>query len=150
METMDYEHGRLLSETMPAKEPRAYAEILEETPPDDLIGFMRRQQGGMHPATFLSLSYDPANAATLADGRVAIPATILYWSGGDPDEWYPVEQWQIDGSTSLYTYVVILDEEDGAWKVDEQLGFCPFAGCDEIWTGTAPAPIATPVATPEG
>ena len=155
--------GRMLISAMaPAQNPNAYAVILAATPPAPLLD-QHRATGQNQP--LIGLTFDPANALLLEDGRIAIPATALYWK----DDFWEPQQWQIDESDSFSTVLYVLTDASGTWKVDETLTFCPYAGCYSSWEAwanqvgipvptldvpgplpwTIPAGTATPAASPE-
>lgn len=116
----------LISAMAPAKSPNAYAVILDSTPPASFLD-QRRATGENRP--LIALTFNSANALLLEDGRIAIPATALYWKD---DSWKP-QQWQIDESDSFSTVLYVLAGASGTWKVDETLAFCPYAGCSATW-----------------
>ncbi|MGN6033001.1 MAG: hypothetical protein ACTHQE_15215, partial [Thermomicrobiales bacterium] len=116
----------LISAMAPARSPNAYAVILDSTPPASILD-QRRATGENQP--LIALTFNPANALLLEDGRIAIPATALYWKD---DSWKP-QQWQIDESDSFSTVLYVLTGASGSWKVDETLAFCPYAGCSATW-----------------
>ncbi|MGB3329630.1 MAG: hypothetical protein WBA46_11795 [Thermomicrobiales bacterium] len=118
-------HSMLISATAPAKQPRAYAVILPDAPSDEL----QHANASGARSIVMAITWLPANAFLLADGRIAIPGTALYWKD---DSWQP-QQWQIDESDSFSTVLTILTRETGSWTVDESLTFCPYAGCSPTW-----------------
>lgn len=144
-EMMDILNGQHLSTSFPTVGSSQYAVITTEQPPNELTGAIAEDSSRY---VHFSYAFDPNNAMELTDGRVAMPVTLMYWSG-DPN--VPTQD-QIDGSTRLSTYVVILSNSSGEWLVDEQLFFCPFEDCDAFWAEQG-LPVATPgatsIATPE-
>jgi len=86
-----------------------------------------------HALPLGAIIYNPALAVGLADGRVAVPQSLLIWED-DPD-FALLDFW-----TGVPIIVYILAEEDGQWRVDEAVEVCS-GNCD------VPGDLAT---TPEG
>ncbi|MGC4104837.1 MAG: hypothetical protein QM753_00590 [Thermomicrobiales bacterium] len=138
MAEADLTHSMLLSARIEAKAASAYVGVGDGVPPaasgmsvssyfDTWVQLPAGQQFRQ------ALAFDPANAEALADGRIAIPATM--------------QGFGLDGRSLTVGEIAALDvvapplyvmarTSDG-WVVDEVLTYCPFAGCGPVWVGLA-------------
>lgn len=167
--TANLVHGMELSVTLEPKRPSAYIGYPEGTPDiAEMALWPLTEWSTQLPydvQVALALTFDPANAMELADGRIAIPATML----GFMLDGHSVTQDDLARrGTDLPALDVVapplyvMTQESGRWVVDEVLTYCPYAGCGPVWQawaeeGMVPVPsmdgpvpwtISTGTATP--
>jgi hypothetical protein len=115
--------GKEISAQYPVQDPAAFIILTHERPG---FGIGR----SVSAQSIVTVTYVPEHAVRLADGRIAIPPSLLVWAD-DPNA--PVNP---DGTVAMrdfyWTSMAILAEEDGVWKVDETVLFC-VGHCEEIW-----------------
>lgn len=116
----------------------AERQVLSATP-DSTYGPGGEDTIYVHETPYGVLAFNPDLVVELGDGRVAIPATVVYWTE-DPNL-------EILGDLQRDSFgivVTIMAEENGVWLLDEQIRIC-VAGCEP-----PSAPVASPIATPAG
>ena len=89
-----------------------------------------------------SFAYPPSMAVQFPDGRIGVPAVIMFWEDASDA---PTQE-EIDNQPWVLTGMIVLADESGTWQVDELLPFC-LGDCEEGWamrTGDT-----TPEATPK-
>lgn len=91
------------------------------------------------PIIYFEPRYDPNEGVMLADGRMMIPATYVYWAD---DPW--VQEYGFSSEPNMSTAAVVLKEVDGEWRIDESAIWICIGECEDVSVGTA-TPIATPV-----
>lgn len=156
LHALNLEHGQLLSKSLPAGDASDRIVATSEKPPEGMPRYIPEAKRSIEYPVSMALfgsTYLPADAMVLADGRVAMPVTMMYWVGtpADPEAEEEIGQ-LIDEYTSIrmMVYVDIFSDESGSWKLDERLGLCQ-GDCDEYWaTGGLQTPPVSPLATPEG
>lgn len=131
----DLTHGMMLSATIGPGVPQDYVGILEGLPQDaelmdPSIAFGNGEYDDLVqvPAGqefYFGLTFNPEQATVLADGRIAIPATML---GFALDRRNPPADLDVV-APPLY----VMANDSGRWVVDEVLVYCPFAGCGPVW-----------------
>jgi hypothetical protein len=136
-------HSMDLSLQFPTMEAGAMVMTIDEEPHPDLIRSWR-EQGVPAGGGFFHPAYDPAQVMSLADGRVAIPATLLWWRLDGPDGM------PVTNGEPIPTQLAVMQQVDGQWKVDEMLNLCYAEECVAMWEQMGLLPIATPMASPEG
>lgn len=138
MAQADLTHGMLLSATIDPNVPSAYVGTLDGLPP---------AASGMSVSSYFdtwvqlpdgqqfrqALAFDPANAVALADGRIAIPATML---GFDIDR-RPLTAQQLAELEVVAPPLYVMTKESGNWVINEVLTYCPFSGCGSVWAWLA-------------
>jgi hypothetical protein len=150
------ENGRAIAEAFPITDPTEFGRLTTEepaeAPPFWLQGQLEVNRYEPYTVVFI-----PSQAVELADGRIAIPESLLdpeedmdQARRGDPATW-PLH----------YAVLVVLSDASGTWLIDEILPFCIGPDCDFYWdqneelahrvlAGATPeAPVETPAATPK-
>lgn len=151
------ENGRAIAEAFPISDPTEFGRLTDEepsqaTPPPFEFGRLSQPMYEPYTAVFI-----PSQAVELADGRIAIPESLLGMVEdtdlayrGDPATW-----------VRHYALLVVLSDASGTWHIDEVLPFCIGPDCNLFWEqneemanrvlsqATPEAPMETPVATPE-
>jgi len=140
---IDLQHGEQISEQMPTRPPSDYAAIHSDEVPEEIRTEIIESNPSLNILFFYA--YNPEHAMVLEDGRIAIPAVSLYW---DENPWIvsPTQD-QIDSSTRPAGFMLILTDESGQWKLDEQLLFCSGVDCDDFWTEHTGTPMAAATIT---
>lgn len=134
----DLAHGMLLSATIDPQAPSAYVGSLDGTIFEIpglgiLVYFETEVQLPDGTQTRVSLAFDPVNAVALADGRIAIPSTML----GFEINRRPLTAQQRAALDVVAPPLYVMAQESGRWVVDEVLTYCPFVGCGPVWAWLA-------------
>lgn len=153
------ENGRAIAEDFPITDPTAFGHLTDEEPSQENPPGI-----GLGPPIYATNRYEPftavyipSQAVQLADGRIAIPESLIAMEDsadlayrGDPATW-----------VRHYALLVVLSDASGTWHIDEFLPFCIGPDCNVFWeqneelahrvlAGATPeAPIETPTASPE-
>jgi hypothetical protein len=117
-------------------------------PPAALEAFARAQDvldGKVSPSTLnvatlthFEARFNPDEVVLLADGRLMVPIHYVYWAD---DPWLQAQGMEGSGR---WTMGIVLQEVDGAWRIDEYASTICSGKCD--WGVDSPG--ATPIATP--
>lgn len=151
------ENGREIAEAFPITDPTEFGRLTDEepshaTPPPFEFGRLSESMYEPYMAVFI-----PSQAVQLADGRIAIPESLLGMEEdadlayrGDPATWVRHD-----------SLLIVLSNASGTWHIDEVLPFCIGPDCNLFWEqneemanrvlsqATPEASMDTPVATPE-
>ena len=150
------ENGRAISEAFPITDPTEFGRLTTEGPAEEPPFWIQGQLQVNRYDPF-TVVYIPSQAVELADGRIAIPESLLGMEEdmdqarqGDPATW-----------VRHHSILVVLSDASGTWHIDEILPFCIGPDCDFYWeqneetayrilAGATPeAPTETPAATPQ-
>lgn len=135
--------ARAISDQFPIQDPAAFGVPTTE-PSDD---YDSRNVGA-----FVSFIYLPEQAVELADGRIAIPWSNIFWED-DPQLSYAGDRGVWPEWPYFSGLLTVYSEESGTWKLDELLPFC-VGDCDNFWsnldqqTSASTTPNASPESSP--
>lgn len=94
------------------------------------------------PLVYYEARFNPDDAVMLADGRLMVPTTYVYWAN---DPW--IQEYGLSSEPTMRTAAAILKQVDGEWRIDESAIWICIGGCEDVLGGTA-TPVASPIATP--
>lgn len=150
------ENGRAISGAFPVTDPTEFGRLTNEGPAEEPPFWIQGQLEVNRYEPF-TVVYIPSQAVELADGRIAIPESLLGMEAdmdqarrGDPATW-----------VRHYSLLILLSNASGTWHIDEILPFCIGPDCDLFWeqneemanrvlAGATPeSPTQSPAATPQ-